>query len=385
MSRSRGQLRKRGPNKWLVRVYIGRVGGKRKYKSKTVRGSKKEAEKKLTEMLRKKDRGVMAAPSSEKLEDFISDWLQMKKGKVAAATYRNYEKATRLYITPGLGHLKLDRVNTRLVQTFVDSLDQEQGLSLSYIRQIHTTLRQVLQQAVKWEMIAVNPADGGRIEFPDGEKREYRILSKEEIRHFLNVTRESRLYALWALLIATGMRPQEAFGLKWEDLNEDGWITIRRVVRVSSDADQKYALVNKTKTKQSKRRLKLPPIALNALDKHRTKQVKEMLAAGDRYERKGFVFTRNPRSGSFLYHEPVRRAFNDALQAADLPSEIRVYDLRHTHISQLIMDGVGLKFASERAGHSSITLTSDTYGHLEQRAEEEMAEVTEKIMGGTHG
>lgn len=379
MARSRGQIRKRGPNRYLVRIYLGRIDGKRKYKSKTVHGTRKDAERKLTEMLRMKDRGLVSSRSNEKLDAFLDEWLEMKKTKVKPATWRNYETAIRLYLKPTLGHLRLDQLNSRLIQAFIDDLATEKELSTSYIRQIHVTLRAALQQAVNWEMLPINPADGGRLEFPRDESRDYRILSRPEAVRLLEATRGDRLHALWDLLLATGLRPQEAFALKWEDL-EDGWLRVRRVIAISREDGTKWEVDEEMKTRSSRRRIKLPERTLSALRSHQARQAREMLEAGPRYQRHGFVFTRSPRSGDFLYHEIARNAFKDALKAAGLPAEdIRLYDLRHTHISQLIMAGAGLKQVPARAGHSSITVTADVYSHIEPRAEEEMAQMTEKL------
>lgn len=138
------------------------------------------------------------------------------------------------------------------------------------------------------------------------------------------------------------------------------------------------------KTDSSNRRIKLDNVVLDVLKRHGARQAAEMLQAGEEYERNDFIFARGPvsdRQGHFIYQEYARRHFKQVLRDADLPAdEIRLYDLRHTHISQLILDGVDLKLASQRAGHSSIQQTADTYAHLGDEAEEQMAEVTEGRM-----
>ncbi len=125
---------------------------------------------------------------------------------------------------------------------------------------------------------------------------------------------------------------------------------------------------------------------MKALEKHRTRQAKEIMAAGDHHARRDFIFTRGPTSddhGRFIYQEYARRHFQKALKEAGLPTdEINLYTLRHTHISRLILNGTDLKLASSRAGHSSIQQTADTYAHLTDEAEEQMAETTERMFAG---
>lgn len=384
MARTRGQIRKRGKEKYLVRVYLGRVNGKRKYRSKTVYGDEKHAEKELTKMLRGKDRGTLRRWSDETLAEIADEWLKTKKGKVKASTYGSYERYIRRHIKPGLGYVKLEELGSRLIQGFVNELDQEKGLSGLYVRQIHTCLRGILKLALRWEIISRNPADGDLIDLPATKSRDYRTLTKAEIQDFLKAAEGERLYALFVLLVTTGLRPQEAFGLKWKDL-EDGWLNVRRVISIApKEADDPYEVSDQMKTNSSKRRLKLGDFTQEVLERHRRRQAEEILKAGEMHEREDFIFTRgpdSPRHGRFIYQEYARRYFKAALRKAGLPAdEIRVCDLRHTHISALIMEGVDLKWASERAGHSSIQQTADTYAHLTEGAEVQMAEVADGWM-----
>lgn len=384
MARKRGQIRKRGEDRYLIRVYLGRVNGKRKYKSRTIHGAESDAEKELTKMLRRKDRGTLQRRSDETLAEFADEWLKTKKGKVKASTYGSYERYIRRHIKPALGYVKLDELTSRLIQGFVNDLDQEKGLSGLYVRQIHTCLRGILKQALRWDLISRNPADGDLIDLPATQSRDYRTLTKAEIQAFLKAAEGERLYALFVLLVTTGLRPQEAFGLKWKDL-EGGWLHVRRVISIAPEemADP-YEVSDQMKTKSSKRRLKLGDSTQEVLDQHRRRQAEEILKAGESHEREDFIFTRgpdSPRHGRFIYQEYARRYFKAALRKAGLPAdEIRVYDLRHTHISGLIMEGVDLKWASERAGHSSIQQTADTYAHLTEGAEKQMAEVADGWM-----
>lgn len=204
MARNRGQIRKRGDEKYLIRVYLGRIDGKRKYKSKTVYGNEDHAEEELTKMLRKKDRGTLRRQSDETLADFADEWLETKKGKVKPATYGSYERYVRVHIKPAIGYMKLDELNSRHIQSFVNELDHEKGLSGLYIRQIHSCLRGILKQAARWQLIHRNPADSDLIDLPSTQSREYRTLDKEEIATFLEAAEDDRLYALFVLLVSTG-------------------------------------------------------------------------------------------------------------------------------------------------------------------------------------
>lgn len=382
MARSRGQIRKRGDERYLIRVYLGSVDGKRKYTSKTVYGDRDHAEKKLTEMLHKKNQGRIKETSDEKLAPFMEEWLESKKSTIAPATYKNYKGNIENHIEPDLGHVALNELNSRLIHRFINDLSNDKGLAPSTVRGIHTTLLQGLQTAIRWELIQTNPADAGKLNLPKQSSRDPNVLSKEQVETFLTVNRGERFFVLWSVFF-TGLRPQEALALKWEDLDEDGFLQVGRVVRQMSREGRDYRVVPDAKTESSKRRIKLPGSLLRLLEKHKAEQAEKMLKAGDRYERDGFIFA-NP-TGGFIDPSTVRREFKAALKRAEVPDDVRLYDVRHTHISQLIIDGVDLKKASKRVGHKSIQVTADTYAHLNDEAEREMARAADEAYGAALG
>ncbi len=149
-----------------------------------------------------------------------------------------------------------------------------------------------------------------------------------------------------------------------EQKDLDGnWLTIQRaLIEVKKG---KYE-VGPTKTDKSRRTIALPDTTLEALKAHRRE-------TGRLH---GLLFTN--ATGNTLDLSGVRKAWKAALKKAKLP-EVRLYDTRHTHISHLLAGGVDLKFASERAGHSSIRLTADTYAHVLPETEEKIAGVVEKL------
>lgn len=378
MARRRGQVRKRASNSYLVRIYLGKINGKRKYSSKTVHGSKKEAEEELTRMLRRKDAGTFVGRCKKPLAEFMDEWLRSKQQSIAPSTYGSYEKIIRLHIKPGLGYLKLHQVSAPRVQAFYNDLSQEKDLSPAYVRQIHSVLRQALAKARAWRLIERNPADTDLIDLPKREEKDYRIFALDEVARFFETTVGDRFYALWVVLLTTGLRPSEALALKWKDL-EDGWLQVRRTLTLTDYQKGAYEVTTSLKTKRSKRRIKLSDFVMNALEHHRREQAERIMIAGHHFEGNGFMFANG--AGSFWDINKVRRRFKTALKRAGLPTAIRLYDTRHTHISHLLMQGVNLKLVSSRAGHASIQLTADTYGHVAPESEEMMADVVQDMYG----
>jgi len=133
------------------------------------------------------------------------------------------------------------------------------------------------------------------------------------------------------------------------------------------------------KTERSRRTLVLPEIAVGALRAHRTRQRMERLVAGSRWQETGYVFT--TLRGSPLDAATVTRAFQRALERAGLPHS-RFHDLRHTAATFLLAQGFTLEDVKNLLGHSSITLTSNTYGHVLEQRQQQVAAGMDAILGG---
>ncbi len=366
-----GQLVQRGKNKWLVRVFLGRdANGKRKYYSKVVHGTKKEAQTYLTKLLRQRDTGELVEPSRKYLKDYLQEWLETAvRPRVREVTFESYQDVIRLYIVPHLGDTRLTDLTPAQIQAAYNALS-EQGLSARTVRYAHSILRDALEQAVKWQMLPRNPAQ--YVDLPRQKKKEMRALSPQEAKRFLEEAAYSRWQALFSLLITTGMRPGEALGLKWEDIDfHKGRVSIRRTMTRDGRLEE-------PKTPGSRRVISLPKSVLIDLKNHRRNQLEEKLRAKE-YNDQGLVFA-NENGGPVNYRNLIRRHFKPLLKRAGLPEDIRLYDLRHTCATLLLAAGENPKVVSERLGHSSVTLTLDTYSHVLPDLQQRAADKLERLL-----
>jgi len=187
-----------------------------------------------------------------------------------------------------------------------------------------------------------------------------RVLSPEETVQFIDAIAHSRFKALFSLLVTTGMRPGEALGLKWRDIDlEGGRVTVNRTL---TWVGENWSL-DEPKTARSRRTIPIPPSISKDLEEHRKKQTVEKLKAKEG-EYKDYELVFASQTGSPLdQHNILNRYFRPVLEKAGLPY-IRLYDLRHTCATLLLSAGENPKIVSERLGHASITLTMDTYSHV---------------------
>ena len=168
-----GQIIPRGKGKWLVRVFLGRDPdtGKRRYHNHTIHGTKKDAERYRTATLREKDLGIFVEPARMSLNAYLDTWLETAaKPRVRPRTFEDYTWLLAKYVRPVLGRRGLDQIRPLDVQAVYRGM-QERGLTGRTVHVTHNVLRNAFKQAVRWRMLARNPA--ADVELPRWEKREH--------------------------------------------------------------------------------------------------------------------------------------------------------------------------------------------------------------------
>jgi integrase len=374
----------RGPNRWLLRVYVGQSAtGKNKYSSKVISGTTAEARKVLTAMLREIDTKTYVEPLKVNLSDYLTDWL---KGKIDV-TERTRVSYGRLlaYVKEALGGVRVGDLAGTQVQKFLTALS-ERGLSPRTVEYTHRVFHSALESAVRHGTLLRNPAE--YVMLPKKSKRKPSVFSVDQMNFFLEITAESPFGLLWLVLLTTGLRPAEACALMWSDIDFEGkWVSVMRVIE--DNGHGKQSLSNNVKA-DSRRTIGLPKKTVDALREWKKSQAAGILAAGEKYQRLGLVFT-NGQGGLIDLHL-VRKAWAAALKAANtkLASEkepllpvIRLYDCRHSHLTSLLANGADLGWVASRAGHSDIKMTRDHYAHVLPETHREMGDMTEKMLQRT--
>jgi integrase len=249
------------------------------------------------------------------------------------------------------------------------------GLSERTLLHHHRLLREALARARAARVVAVSPFDDREaIEAPRPADYEIHPLSLDEQRRLIEAARGSRFYAPVVVMLGTGLRRGELLALRHEDLDlEVGNLQVRRATEYVG----KELRYKAPKSRASRRIVTLPPSVVVLLRAHILEQKKRRLMLGPDYQDNGLLICNEdgtpwlPPTFSSSFRVVVRRS---GLQG------VRVHDLRHTHASQLLHDGVPVKAVSERLGHSSIAITLQIYAHSMPGIQEQAATVADRAL-----
>lgn len=356
-----GQIIAKSKNTWLVKIFQGRdTNGKRKYFSKAIHGTKKDAQKYLTAKLREKDLGVFIEPAAMTLNAYLDKWLETAaRPRLRERTFEDYRDYLKRYVRPSLGLRKLSDIKPLDVQNlYGEMLGRE--LSARTVRYCHAILSSALKQAVKWQLLIINPC--AAVDLPRQQRAEMQALTPAEAAQFLAAARTDKWSVIFELAITTGLRPEEYLGLQWQDLDfATGYLIVRRAL-VWKRKGGGWTL-QEPKTSNSRRTIPLPASVLASLRTHRRKQVEERLKVGPDYQNHDFIFA-GELGNPLLMSNFFRRHFQPVLERSGIAKKIRLYDLRHTCATLLLAAGENPKVVSERLGHASIVLTLDVYSHV---------------------
>jgi integrase len=314
-----------------------------------------------------------ALPSRETTGAYLNRWLTIDRARIRPSTARQRAQYVRSYIIPALGHIPLSKLAPADVERMTSQLVAS-GKSPRTAAHARTILRRALADAERDALILRNVAALARP--PRVEAREMRALTAAEVRILLAATEDDRFGQLFAFAVGSGLRLGEVAGLRWQDVDlEGGTITVRRAM--AEDAAGGWSL-SELKTRGSRRTLTLPAIALGALRRQKACQAVERLAAGDTWQDvAGLVFT--DEIGRPLLPTTVSRAFRQVVRRLELP--VRFHDLRHTYASVALGAGAPLKAVSEALGHSTITLTADTYAPVTVQTRRDAADAVDRALG----
>lgn len=353
-----GTISRRKSGGWMAQYVVHTAEGR---KRRTIYGkTRKEVADKLAKAVSDREGGLVFDAGGLSVGGYLDRWLaDSVKDTVRISTYQGYERICRRHIKPTLGRVKLKDLSVVHVRgLYRERLDS--GLAPRMVQLIHVVLHKALKQAVMDGLIPRNVTEA--VKAPRPEKKEIEPLSPEQACVLLGAASEAgdRFEALYVLAVSTGMRQGELLGLKWEDLDfEAGTLQVKRTLSTATGGGFRFGA---PKTAKSRRSIRLPGMALSALRRHRKAQLEERIKLAGLFVDHGMVFA--TKTGTpVMRQDLIVRSFKPLLKRTGLP-DIRFHDLRHTCATLLLAKGVHAKLVQELLGHSTISITLDTYSHV---------------------
>ena len=373
-----GSIRKRKDGRWEGRYTAGRDPETGKAIYKNVLG-RSQAE--VKEKLRQAIGETWALDISKAGKYTVGEWMEVwfqdyAKIKVRPSSHQTYQGYIQNHIRPNIGDIPLEKLTSLDLQKFykkllttgrvdrVEAKGQPKGLSAKTVRNIHQILSSALKLAQEQRLILTNPAEGCAL--PRVEHQEMKTLTTVQLASFFREARESGVFELYYLELATGLRRGELLGLKWEDIDlERGDLRVRRQVsRINGEVVEAPL-----KTKNAYRTLPLAEDTVSVLKEQRKK-------VGN----SPWVFP-SPNGGP-ISPDSVLHMLHRVLKRAGLP-KVRFHDLRHTFATLALQNGVDVKTVSGMLGHFSAGFTLDTYAHITSAAQRQAAKTMENILSGS--
>jgi len=258
-------------------------------------------------------------------------------------------------------------------------IDGQGGLSRKTVKYIHTTVQRALSDAVRWQKLARNPATDASPPRVGDTSMKRTVWTPLQLRQFLESLEGDLMHAACFLAAMTGMRRGEILGLRWQDVDFENEILSVQQSLISVE----YQLIFTTpKTRRARRVVALDKRTLVVLKSHRKKQIEERLRFQTHDQDHNLVFRK--QSGEPIHPDAFSKAFNKKVAAIDVP-RIRFHDLRHTHATLLLQAGANPKVVSERLGHSTVSITLDTYSHVIPSIQEDAAKRASELVFAEFG
>lgn len=336
--------------------------------------SQKEVQDKILEARGKIATGTFSEPSKLTLGEWLKTWLNdYMKASIRPTTWASYETQVSKHIIPAIGGEKLQGLQTRHLQNLYNKKMQggradkkEGGLSPRSVRYIHCVLYAALDQAVKENLIHINPANA--VKLPKMEQEEVQAMDTKGVTEFLQEAKKTKHYAAYYLTLSTGLRRGELMALKWSNVDlQAGTITVKQNL-VRTKEGLKF---QEPKTKNSKRVIGIDEDTVKELKSHKAKQAAAILEMGKAYKKNDLVFCHD--DGTPMDPRGFSRHFERIIERLQKKGFTRItfHGLRHTFATLSRQEGVDLKVISETLGHYDPAFTMKVYQHVTPQMKKE--------------
>ncbi len=364
---------KRG-SRWTMQVTLGRRPDGKPDRRRVFGATPEECVQKARELQVAAAQGMLVTHERWTVGEWVDQWIKAKARTWAPNTTLKHEQNLKR-IRPHLEAVELRKLRPHHIEALARKL-QEAGLGPTTVRMALTTLSAALNHAVAMELIPRNPCEPLRLRLPPIEHR-VKAWDAQTVARFLEAAKPYRLYPLFYLGFATGLRREELLGLRWVDVDLQA-----RTLRVEQVLTQNRGGVHigPPKTRASRRVVSFGPDVVAVLEEWRARQAEERHILGELWHDSGLVFTTS--TGHPLHPCNANRDMATIIKKHGLP-HLSPHGMRHTHATLLAQKTKQIELVSRRLGHARPSITLDIYRHVAEWELEEVALPLSELLNPT--
>jgi integrase len=331
--------------------------------SKTVRGSKRDAEREAAKLTLKPP----APTESQKVSELLDEWILVKSAGRAADTLREYISRADKIKEDLIGDKKVSNLKVSDIDRWV-ARSREAGVGEAAIRNRHSVLRAALQQAVRWEWIAVNPASNAPIKRPERIQRQ--AMTGADVRAVIEAAAGINEWCHLAMRLAaeTGARRAELAALRWDALVDGRLVVDRQVIVAKQDDDGPRKRVEATKT-GSRRAVALSAPTLDLVSSMADKWADVTI----------WMFSPDPEPPN---PDRIGWWWKRVRDASGIDKKWRLHDLRHWSATSAIANGADVRTVANRLGHADASMTLRVYAHAVESSDTALAARLGQVLDG---
>lgn len=390
-----GSIEKRGENTYRLIISGGKnLDGSRCRKTKTIHGTRKDAEIALAEFITEVNRGMVPEGKSITFEEFYYIWQEKYGSKeLAPKTYSRYVGMLKSRILPYLGSFYLDKIKPTDLMNLYDMLENDtqikriaknngqrtlKPLSSKTILEHHRLLSAMFQRAVYWQLLVNNPAR--RVKPQKTKKPKIEFFDDDECKLLINslqdFTGNKLKYKVAILLdIFSGVRRGELIGLEWSDVDfKNETIEINKSTQY---LPEKGIFDKAPKTESSNRIVPIPNYITNVLLEYKDWYDEQRELYGDKWIDSNKLFVQS--NGKPMHPDTLGKWYKSYIESLGLPV-VKLHGIRHTNATLLISQNVDIATVSARLGHASINTTIKYYVHSLQKNMRKAAYVLQDLL-----
>lgn len=373
-----GSIEKRGKDSYRLVCTNGYdLNGNIIKHTKTIHGTKKDAQIELAKFVADVQNGLVIEGKSLKFSEFTEIWKRDYGSKeLAPSTYKRYCRMLETRILPYFGHFYINKIKPTDIMQFYDLLSRDtqlvrkksnngkktlKPLSGKTILEHHRLLRAMLHKAIYWQLLVSNPAE--RVQPHKAMKPKRRYYDDEQCKILLeNLTElgeEQIKYKVAIILtIFTGVRLGELMGLEWQDV--DFKTAIVSINRSSQYLADKGIFTKTPKTESSIREVAIPDFVVSLLEEYKLWYDDQKSFYGELWTNSNRLFVQ--ADGKPMHPSTISKWFVKYVAQIGLPV-INFHGLRHTNATLLISQNIDVAVVAARLGHAQITTTYNFYVH----------------------